>query len=97
LLEKALTKNRSSLFLVVFLLLALSVPSRAFAYGDPSGGFLFQTLTPLVALLWGTWLIFAGGVRKRLVKIVRRIRFNKQNAAGGDNCESTSENTSDRN
>jgi len=48
------------------------IPAFAFAYGDPSGGLLFQVLTPLVAVLWGGWLILAGRVRKKLNKLFRR-------------------------
>ena len=51
---------------------ALKLPAHAMAYGDPSGGLLFQMLTPLVAVLWGGWLIFAGGVRKRIGRLIGR-------------------------
>ena len=56
----------------MFFVLRLS--AHAIAYGDPSGGMLFQVLTPLAAVLWGGWLIFAGGVRKRLGKLFRKFR-----------------------
>ena len=62
------------LFLPIVVLLVLKLPLRAVAYGDPSGGFLFQMLTPLVAVLWGGWLIFAGGVRKRVGRLIARFR-----------------------
>jgi len=42
------------------------------AYGDPSGGFLFQFLAPLTAVLWGGWLILAGRIRKRFGRLIRR-------------------------
>jgi hypothetical protein len=54
--------------------MALELPAHALAYGDPSGGLLFQMLTPLVAVLWGGWLIFAGGVRKRIGRLIGRFR-----------------------
>jgi hypothetical protein len=60
--------------LLLFLPLCLFIASPAFAYGDPSGGFLFQILTPFVALLWGFWLIFAGAIRKGVRSAIRRIR-----------------------
>lgn len=52
----------------------LAKPSYALAYGDPTGGFLFQTLTPLAAVLWGAWMIFAGNIRKSFRKAIYRIR-----------------------
>lgn len=52
----------------------LRLSAHAIAYGDPSGGMLFQVLTPLAAVLWGGWLILAGGVRKRLGKVIRKFR-----------------------
>ena len=63
---------RLSLFVVICFVPVM--PLRALAYGDPSGGFLFQMLTPLVAVLWGSWLIFAGKIRKRLRKVIYRMR-----------------------
>ena len=48
------------------------IPAFAIAYGDPSGGLLFQLLTPLLAVLWGGWLILAGRVRKGMSKLLRR-------------------------
>jgi hypothetical protein len=60
--------------LFVFLLLVLVVPAPAFAYGDPSGGFLFQVLTPIVAALWGAWMAFAHNITKRLANVIGRMR-----------------------
>ena len=71
-----------SLFLV--LTLVVMVPSRALAYGDPSGGYLFQILTPLAAMLWGGWLIFAGAIRRRLGKIFHRTRLTAPEEPGSD-------------
>jgi hypothetical protein len=61
-----------SLFFLFLMILAK--PSYALAYGDPSGGFLLQTLTPLAAVLWGAWMIFAGTIRKSVRKVIHRIR-----------------------
>jgi hypothetical protein len=63
---------KSSLF--IFLVLVLAVPAPAFAYGDPSGGYLFQILTPILALLWGTWLAFAHTIQKWLGSMVNRMK-----------------------
>ncbi len=41
----------------------------AHAYGDPSGGMLFQILTPILAALWGAWLIFAHKIHRWFHKI----------------------------
>ncbi len=65
------------------------VPARLFAYGDPSGGYLFQILTPLAAMLWGAWLIFAGAIRRRLEKIFRRTRLATPGEAEGDSPENS--------
>jgi hypothetical protein len=67
-------KNRLKFSLFVFLLLVLAVPAPAFAYGDPSGGFLFQVLTPIVALLWGAWLAFAHNFHKFVSRVINRWR-----------------------
>lgn len=67
-------KNRLKLYLFIFLLLILAVPAPALAYGDPSGGFLFQVITPLVALLWGAWLAFAHNIHKKMSRIISRWR-----------------------
>lgn len=63
---------RLSLFFLLWIVLA--TPSFALAYGDPSGGFLFQTLAPLAAVLWGAWMIFAGSILKGFRKAVDRMR-----------------------
>lgn len=41
----------------------------AYIYADPSGGVLFQILMPILAALWGAWLIFAA----RIANAVKRI------------------------
>jgi hypothetical protein len=77
--QKESTPLRSwqvSLCLMVVCLLAVPLP--AFAYGDPSGGALFQILAPIVALVWGAWMIFANKVYLHTRKFVRRIRGIKE-------------------
>jgi len=54
------------------LFLVAAVPAHA--YGDPSGGTLFQVLMPALAALWATWMIFANRVRGTLSALYRRLR-----------------------
>jgi hypothetical protein len=61
-------------FLFGLFLLIIAMPAHAFAYGDPSGGFLFQVLTPIVALIWGVWLAFAHSIHKFAAKIIAKVR-----------------------
>lgn len=84
--------NRSSHTLILsgLVFAALKSPAHAMAYGDPSGGLLFQMLTPLVAVLWGAWLIFAGGVRKRVGRLIARFRSSTPDD-DGEPLKSTSE------
>jgi hypothetical protein len=59
------------LVLLVFVLLPV-LP--CYAYGDPSGGTLFQLLMPTLAALWGMWMIFANSIRRRAATLLRRLR-----------------------
>jgi hypothetical protein len=43
-------------------------------YGDPSGGTLFQILAPLLALVWGMWLVFANRMRRMALSLLARLR-----------------------
>lgn len=62
-------RRRSAL---IFLLLACMSPS-AHAYIDPNaGGFLFQLLAPLLAIVTGLWL-FCAAQMKRLAQRIRRF------------------------
>lgn len=56
------------------ILIALLVAMPAYAYGDPTGGMLFQMLTPLLAMLWGLWMIFANSIRRGAASFVRKFR-----------------------
>ena len=56
--------------LVLFLLSVLP----AYAYGDPTGGMLFRTLGPMLAMFWGLWMILANGIRRRIAGVVRKFR-----------------------
>src|SRR5215471_16411599 len=90
--QKAVSLNRSShtLLLCGLVFAAFKLPAHAIAYGDPSGGLLFQMLTPLAAVLWGGWLIFAGSVRKRVGRLIGRFR-SATLEGDGESVKSTSE------
>ena len=64
--------RRSIVFVVMLFTLFGAMP--AYAYGDPSGGTLFQILMPLLAAMWATWLIFANRVRRTVVGFIRKFR-----------------------
>jgi len=64
--------NRWDLVVVVLLFLSAGIPAHA--YGDPSGGTLFQVLMPLLAGLWAMWMIFANRVRRGLLLFYRKLR-----------------------
>jgi hypothetical protein len=63
---------RRRLLIFVFLMLIVALP--AYAYGDPTGGMLFQVLTPILAMIWGLWMILANSIRRGTGKLVRRFR-----------------------
>lgn len=64
--------NRWDLVIVVILFLLGGV--SAHAYGDPSGGTLFQVLMPALAGAWAMWLIFANRIRRSLILLYRKLR-----------------------
>ena len=64
--------NRSQIGLFVTLFLLLGIP--AYAYGDPSGGLLFQILMPMLAAMWAMWLIFANRLRRAVANLIRKLR-----------------------
>jgi hypothetical protein len=65
-------RGRHPLFVaMVFVFLGVS---PCYAYGDPSGGALFQILMPVLAALWGMWLIFANNIRRRGSNLLRKWR-----------------------
>ncbi|HXX15513.1 MAG TPA: hypothetical protein VEJ47_11475 [Candidatus Eremiobacteraceae bacterium] len=59
--------------LVFLLILCIFVVPPAFAYGDPTGGMLFRTLTPMLAVLWGVWLIVANNLRKYVANLISKF------------------------
>jgi hypothetical protein len=63
---------RRRLLIFVFLMLMVALP--AYAYGDPTGGMLFQLLTPILAMIWGLWMILANSIRRGTAKLIRRFR-----------------------
>jgi hypothetical protein len=64
--------SRPNLVVVVMFFLLAGVPAHA--YGDPSGGTLFQILMPALAALWAMWMIFANRVRSGLSALYRKLR-----------------------
>jgi hypothetical protein len=62
---------------VLFVTLIFLLGNTAYAYGDPTGGSLFQILLPTLAALWASWLIFANRVRTALTNLYRRLRTNE--------------------
>ena len=64
--------NRCDLAMVVMVFLFAAMPAHA--YGDPSGGTLFQVLLPALAGLWAMWMIFANRIRKGLSLFYRKLR-----------------------
>jgi ABC-type Co2+ transport system permease subunit len=64
--------NPRLLLFAIMMFLLFTLP--AYAYGDPTGGSLFQMLGPLLALFWGFWMILANSIRKLLINIRRRLR-----------------------
>jgi len=64
--------KRYDLAMVAMLFLVAGVPAHA--YGDPTGGTLFQVLMPLLAGMWAMWMIFANRVRRGLSLFYRKLR-----------------------
>ena len=53
----------------------LGIP--AYAYGDPTGGTLFQVLLPMLAAVWAMFLIFANRIRRGITGFVAKLRGSK--------------------
>jgi hypothetical protein len=60
--------------LLIFVFLMLMVALPVYAYGDPTGGMLFQLLTPILAMIWGLWMILANSIRRGTANFVRKFR-----------------------
>lgn len=65
-------------FRVLLIIACVFVAVPAFAYGDPTGGTLFQILTPVLAMIWGVWLIVANSVRERVSNLLHKWRGKKR-------------------
>jgi hypothetical protein len=63
---------KTRFLIAIFLMLIVALP--AYAYGDPSGGMLFQMLTPLLAMVWGLWMILANSIRRGTANFIRKFR-----------------------
>lgn len=64
--------KRCEVTFFVSLFLLLGIP--AYAYGDPTGGLLFQVLMPMLAGIWAAWLIFANRLRRGVACLIRKLR-----------------------
>lgn len=64
--------HRRTVVFFVILFMLIGIP--AYAYGDPSGGALFQILMPMLAAIWGMWMVFANRIRRGMINFVRRLR-----------------------
>jgi hypothetical protein len=56
-------------FMTAFFLLGIP----AYAYGDPTGGTLFQVLLPMLAAVWAMFLIFANRIRRGVAGFVAKL------------------------
>jgi hypothetical protein len=74
-------RRRCLLITVVLFVLLPVLP--VYAYGDPSGGLLFQVLMPTLAAIWGMWMVFANSIRRRLGNLLRRLRGTSIDQDGG--------------
>ena len=63
-----------SRYLALALVVCLLLVIPAHAYGDPTGGVLFRSLAPMLALLWGTWMILANTLRRWVANVARKLR-----------------------
>jgi len=72
-LEGSETVKRSHYVATLVLFLLLGVP--AYAYADPSGGTLFQILMPMLAAIWGIWMIFANKLLRGVGSLLRKLRI----------------------
>ena len=61
-------------YITVVIMLFLVSAMPAYAYGDPSGGTLFQILMPALAGFWAMWMILANRIRKLASIFYRRLR-----------------------
>ncbi len=64
--------RRTQIVFFITLFFLLGVP--AYAYGDPTGGALFQILFPILAALWATCMIFANRVRRTVGGFLHKLR-----------------------
>ena len=74
-------RARSPWLVLLCLIVLSSLP--AYAYADPSGGMLFQVLMPMLAAIWGMWMIFAHNIRRRVSNLIRKFRGGEPDADPG--------------
>ena len=68
-----MTRRHAVLFTIPFFLLGMP----AYAYGDPTGGTLFQVLLPMLAAVWAMFLIFANRIRRGISVLFGKLRGSK--------------------
>jgi hypothetical protein len=65
-------RGRRALLIAMVVMLLGVLP--CYAYGDPTGGAIFQILMPILAAVWGMWLIFANKIRRWGSNLLRKWR-----------------------
>lgn len=68
-----MSRRYIALFTTAFFLLGIP----AYAYGDPTGGTLFQVLLPMLAAVWAMFLIFANRIRRGISGFFAKLRGTK--------------------
>jgi hypothetical protein len=68
-----MSRRHTGFFVASFFLLGIP----AYAYGDPTGGSLFQILLPMLAAVWAMFLIFANRIRRAIASFVAKLRGSK--------------------
>ena len=68
------TRKMTHRRLVLVVIVCMLLVGPAHAYSDPTGGALFQILMPILAAIWGTWLVLARSIRRGISHTLRRLR-----------------------
>jgi hypothetical protein len=68
-----MSRRHTVFFATLFFLLGIP----AYAYGDPTGGTLFQVLLPMLAAVWAMFLIFANRIRRAVAGFFNKFRGTK--------------------
>lgn len=68
-----MSRRPTALIAISFFLLGIP----AYAYGDPTGGTLFQVILPMLAAVWAMFLIFANRIRRGISRVFGKLRGSK--------------------